>query len=557
MPTTIKYIGSNARYYEIAVTGKQGVWLPGQTEQRSDAEAAALLATGMFSGVLQSVLEDSSNDQLIGADGKLASVSGAWNSQASFAVLGDSLSGYNFGALSITSAVRSGGVVTVVSTAHNVVTGGTIALYGANEDTFNVSNQTVTRVDANTLTFAQAGPDQTATGTLAGVDLQKLSQSGYLQWAKILSGNRPQITYIGVQGGGTVSQIASKFVAPAIASGAKNAVVLAGVNNAATSQTAASIASDIITQLVEPLASAGMRVFLGSVWPFNSSHASWATATPKIPVINETLRRYALGRANVVFWDGFAALIDPVNATPGQALTGTMDASNLHPSAKGAYLAGAKLAAAVAAQPIPLTDLLVTSNIDQFGSNSSSNNLLDCGLMQGTGGTLGTLTGTLPTGWAGSTSGTITSAVASIQARADGYGSDMQVVITPGGASAQVYLNTVTGQLLGRVTAGAWYQFGVEITATGVSASNCNNITAYLGINLDGSSYSLGTTNGFTSATASTADLTAVQIVSQPFYVPAGVTVAAPLFYVGTRFSASSASALTIKVGRATFRKLA
>lgn len=48
MPIDIKYIGTQQRWPELAVTGKQSVWMPGQEEERSDAEANALLATGLF-----------------------------------------------------------------------------------------------------------------------------------------------------------------------------------------------------------------------------------------------------------------------------------------------------------------------------------------------------------------------------------------------------------------------------------------------------------------------------------------------------------------------------
>jgi len=49
MPTTIKYIGTADNYAELAITGKQSVWQVGQQEERTAAEAALLLSTGMFS----------------------------------------------------------------------------------------------------------------------------------------------------------------------------------------------------------------------------------------------------------------------------------------------------------------------------------------------------------------------------------------------------------------------------------------------------------------------------------------------------------------------------
>ena len=48
MPKYVEFIGTQQRWPELAITGKQSVWMPGQAEERSDAEAAQLLATGLF-----------------------------------------------------------------------------------------------------------------------------------------------------------------------------------------------------------------------------------------------------------------------------------------------------------------------------------------------------------------------------------------------------------------------------------------------------------------------------------------------------------------------------
>ena len=48
MPKTIKYTGTQRRWPELAITGRQSIWFPGQMDERSDTEAAQLLATGLF-----------------------------------------------------------------------------------------------------------------------------------------------------------------------------------------------------------------------------------------------------------------------------------------------------------------------------------------------------------------------------------------------------------------------------------------------------------------------------------------------------------------------------
>lgn len=48
MSIKVKYIGTQQRWPELAVTGKQSLWMPGQIETRDDVEGGKLLATGLF-----------------------------------------------------------------------------------------------------------------------------------------------------------------------------------------------------------------------------------------------------------------------------------------------------------------------------------------------------------------------------------------------------------------------------------------------------------------------------------------------------------------------------
>lgn len=48
MTVTIKYTGTVDPYFETAVTGKPGKWTRGDTGEVPDADAAALIATGLF-----------------------------------------------------------------------------------------------------------------------------------------------------------------------------------------------------------------------------------------------------------------------------------------------------------------------------------------------------------------------------------------------------------------------------------------------------------------------------------------------------------------------------
>lgn len=75
MSKTIKYIGPQKRWSELSTTGNQSTWLmSGQMEERSDAEAALLLATGLFSDVSAIQLSDAKRT----AVSSLVSGSASW-----------------------------------------------------------------------------------------------------------------------------------------------------------------------------------------------------------------------------------------------------------------------------------------------------------------------------------------------------------------------------------------------------------------------------------------------------------------------------------------------
>ncbi len=165
MPKTIKYNGTRIRWPELAVTGKQSVWNPGQQEERSDAEASLLLATGLFSGVQVPVTADPVTGAIsppVSGGGKVLDAL-----RSTLAVCGVSIERGCFSDLAkrfdCTVGTWSNGIATLTATGHGVTIGTTFPadVYQHAGGTWSALGVIVTATDANTLTYplaANPGP---------------------------------------------------------------------------------------------------------------------------------------------------------------------------------------------------------------------------------------------------------------------------------------------------------------------------------------------------------------------------------------------------------------
>lgn len=133
MSKTIKYTGTQDRWPELAITGKQSVWRPGQQEERADAEADLLIATGLFSGVSVKVTQDTATGKLYGVGevnvgGATAAslVTPASVAAGSFAA--PLLVGNDAPPLSFFNKKKSLGIYSTAAAAHKTLTGGATLL---------------------------------------------------------------------------------------------------------------------------------------------------------------------------------------------------------------------------------------------------------------------------------------------------------------------------------------------------------------------------------------------------------------------------------------------
>jgi len=167
MPKTIKYTGTRERWPELATTGKQSVWMPGQTEERSDTEASQLIATGQFIEVF--ALDDLPLSSLVSGGGISGLAVGAGSAVANTALL--------------QAAITAGGVVSIPGNLGTIQVNATLYI-GSNTTVLIGKGTTLKMADgsARTLVLAnlndQTGNTNIYVGGGGTIDGNTLNQSG-------------------------------------------------------------------------------------------------------------------------------------------------------------------------------------------------------------------------------------------------------------------------------------------------------------------------------------------------------------------------------------------
>lgn len=550
---TLQYWGTG-NFQEHPYTGRIVTWTEKEKQTVDDAIATKLLAANagfvLDNDESGEVVTSQVNSVTGGIEGLTAPDGSVMviNQANSAVLLGDSITGYYNYPLTISSLTRSANVCTATITGHGLVDGQQARVYGVeNDDTFN-GVYAITRVDANTVTYASTGSDGAASGSsMRMYNRQQTSDQSWASWSNMLLGQRFNILNNGAIGGATIDYLQSRLKSLVYDYAPAYVFVMAGINNVVSSDTAAQIITKLKT-LYTSLLTHNYKVVALTILPLGSGYGGYATYAPKIQIINDWIRRYAQTTKGMILVDAYAAIVDPLAATKGSAATGMLS-DNLHPSAKGAYTI-AKAVKSALQNIVPAVSTLVCNNADNYGNDASNLNMIDNGFWTATGGTLGSNTsGTVASGWVCETTNAATTAVASVPARADGFGYDQQMVVTPGGAHSA----TARVNIASRLTAGASYQIECEVSMSGVSGSNLAAIQAYINGTAYSATLNLGISNALSLTTFPTEDFTAT-FKSEVFTVPAaGYTVGT--LYVSARFGAAG-TALTMKVGRVSVRKV-
>jgi len=220
----------------------------------------------------------------------------------------------------------------------------------------------------------------------------------------------------------------------------------------------------------------------------------------------------------------------------------------------------------------------VTTNTVSFASTGSDGSITGTILLGGdnnifdnptfdtaTGGTLvagsGTCTGTAPSLIKVSNVAGTPATVCSVVARPDGYGNDLQLVITPASTSDQVSAqvdftpSTVTYPAL--VLAGRTYYFECEVSLIGVAGCGLGEIRCNMSMTIGGTQYQTYALNGYVNGAVINEDVTGLHLRSAPLLMPSGTaTIVRPEVLVGFSNWASGATPLVVKIGRVALREV-
>lgn len=403
-----------------------------------------------------------------------------------------------------------------------------------------------TYIPQRAATVVLFGDSRTADCNLATTPNYYTTNLSWWDWGQARTTGGPVFEVVSNAGigGNTTTQMLARFDTDVTPYSPAAMTLWGGTNDgwATTADCDASLAN--MKAILAKAQSQGIYTFLITETP---SSLKGATYNSLVPYFNNGLRYLASTLPGIEVWDFYSQVVDPTssNGSPKSILL----RDGLHLNALGASILGSYVATKLARFGTRVSTL-PTSPVDSMAITSNSSNVIsNCLMTTATGGTLGTGdTGTLPSNW--TSSGTPTAAY-SVVARADGYGNDIQAVITASDTSSKFLTVTPTTS---RFVAGSTYvlEAGLGIT----SPSNLYIVQLLAQVSVNGTTYFYGW-GPQVQASAAGDGLTAMSngvIRSRFFTLPAGTVNSGS---VVLKVVHSQAGTSTITLGRIALRRVA
>lgn len=335
---------------------------------------------------------------------------------------------------------------------------------------------------------------------------QNLYDKGFWVWANAALGGRLQLVRnAGITGDNTAMMLAriETDVVP-YASACRFVMFNGGVNDptggSGTAQTFAQTKANllaIITRL--------RQLFPVVIWHTPTPYAPTATVAAQVSQIADWVMRTAPTIGGVVLCDNYSQAANKT-ATTGDMVTGySNDTPQLHPNSL--------CARAIAAECVTVITPLLTASVQRTPTQANTVANMTAAyatqvlpnplLATTTGGTVtgSNVTGTAPSDWTvragtgGNYSDGTTAVALTVPSRSDGYGNDINLVVTAGANAGTPVIELLTASHHADVSAGQIIQGVFRLSMSG--ASNVKKIVLYMTIT---------DSNGSTTMTALTND---------------------------------------------------
>ena len=480
------------------------------------------------------------------------------NTVSRFVLIGDSILAAENGTRSITAMTRSGNVVTCTAASHAHITGQRIKISNAMPDSFN-GEYSITRIDANSFSYQNAGPDESATlsghpsgGNFESRTMAWTNPNGWFTWTNNLYFSGAINVVKNIAAGGWQADYAASteglaFIEKELGTTEFTDLIVAyGVNDLIHDMTPEQIAENLQTLCRFGL-SKNARVWVDAVKPVGSSHGSADKINKKAPVVNRLLAEYAKTTNNVVFVDTYSTMVDP---NTGLAIANTVQSDHIHPSAWASRTKFAPAWYAALSVIVKVNSTLVKSLFDNYGNDTSSPVLFDDAPWIDTAGgtTGGTVTGGVCLNFNVQESGS-GSVAGSIAARSDGFGYNQLLELTAAANNDAVELRVKTPTLARFV--GKKVKLFASVEVTGNTLGNLKALYPYMTQVVGGvTAYCYGGNSVTTNALWGTTDDTITCVLSTPaFEIDAS---ASAITIVPAVMQVAGAGTPTLKVGRVT-----
>lgn len=437
---------------------------------------------------------DTSTALLTGPNGATFAAAPALASAARVMLLGDSWEARGNGTGVITAASRSNNVVTCTWTGHGLATGMIVTTGNFADSTFAGINVTMTRIDANNISYVAPGPDGSTTNLdglsngstkkpMTGLSRATMADYGYISKLKSVSKGVIDVVHNGGMPGQTAADGLQRFYSEATKiAGLRGVILHFGQNDFANAGRSADQTLADIAAICLQARLLGLWVAVLGVGPWISG----GTNTSRLEALrfNRLARAYAASTPNVDFVDIGADLVDPLNATINYPKANMILAGsdNFHPAPKGCSLIAKRTWARISYKFGPLP-IYVQSQHDNYNANNLSRQIMDNAPWTATGGTVNApATGTAPAGYsvsANNQSGTGTFSCSSA-ARADGLGYDLTFSAQAGGGSDTMTINYQSNVSATRFSPGDKLRVIFELTLAGTNGANLKGYLAGL-----------------------------------------------------------------------------